>query len=244
MWAVLDYTNTRCVERELLLAKVSTLGPEFASNHSSDSLTSQAAYDSAIDQTATAPSFVSSDGSSGSENEAVEREQALARSFENSSSGNPLYPSRKSTEGMSASEALIAKNLHFTAIKTLAEQFGGRIVDVGENDCIVQLTAKSVRVNAFLNLMRTFGVLEASRSGASSRCPVDQSKEDAHDIQVSWFYPEAPSLTTWRKRRSPRGPRSISRSYPQDKRCRLKNGARCLFCAMTQMTIQKKHVYA
>jgi acetolactate synthase-1/3 small subunit len=66
---------------------------------------------------------------------------------------------------MSASEALIAKNLHFNAIKTLAEQFGGRIVDVGENDCIVQLTAKSLRVNAFLNLMRTFGVLEAARSG-------------------------------------------------------------------------------
>jgi len=68
---------------------------------------------------------------------------------------------------MSASEALIAKNLHFNAIKTLAEQFGGRIVDVGENDCIVQLTAKSLRVNAFLNLMRTFGVLEAARSGMS-----------------------------------------------------------------------------
>jgi len=69
---------------------------------------------------------------------------------------------------MSASEALIAKNLHFNAIKTLAEQFGGRIVDVGENDCIVQLTAKSLRVNAFLNLMRTFGVLEAARSGESA----------------------------------------------------------------------------
>ena len=69
---------------------------------------------------------------------------------------------------MTPSEALIAKNLHFNAIKTLAEQFGGRIVDVGENDCIVQLTAKSLRVNAFLNLMRTFGVLEAARSGKLS----------------------------------------------------------------------------
>lgn len=168
MWAVLDYTNTRCVERELLLAKVSTLGPDFASSQSAESHTSQAAYDSAIEQTATPPSFVANDGTT-SEETLAEREQALARSFEQSSSqgANPLYPSRNQTAGMSPSEALIAKNLHFTAIKTLAEQFGGRIVDVGENDCIVQLTAKSVRVNAFLNLMRTFGVLEAARSGTS-----------------------------------------------------------------------------
>jgi acetolactate synthase-1/3 small subunit len=166
VWAVLDYTNTRCVERELLLAKVSTLGPEFSHNSSSDSATSQAAYDSAIDQTAAPPSFVANDGSASASDETLaEKEAALARSFENSSSNNPLYPSRRQTEGMSASEALIAKNLHFNAIKTLAEQFGGRIVDVGENDCIVQLTAKSLRVNAFLNLMRTFGVLEAARSG-------------------------------------------------------------------------------
>lgn len=172
VWAVLDYTNTRCVERELLLAKVSTLGPEFASSSDEDSHTSQAAYDSAIDQTATPPSFVSSEGVTGNEEtQHVEREQALARSFENSSHGgeNPLYPSRRHNQGMSPSEALIAKNLHFNAIKTLAEQFGGRIVDVGENDCIVQLTAKSVRVNAFLNLMRTFGVMEAARSGTSPR---------------------------------------------------------------------------
>ena len=160
---MLDYTNTRCVERELLLAKVSTLGPEFAHNDSSNSATSQTAYDQAIDQTANIPTFVGQDGQQ--EESLAQQEAALARSFESSS--NPLYPSRRHTEGMSASEALIAKNLHFNAIKTLAEQFGGRIVDVGENDCIVQLTAKSLRVNAFLNLMRTFGVLEAARSGMS-----------------------------------------------------------------------------
>ena len=65
----------------------------------------------------------------------------------------------------SASEALIAKNLHLAAVKTLADQFGGRIVDVAENSCIVELTAKSIRVDAFLSLVRPFGVLEAARSG-------------------------------------------------------------------------------
>lgn len=224
VWAVLDYTNTRCVERELLLAKVSTLGPEFASNPSSESHTSQAAYDSAIDQTASAPSFVSNDGTAaGSEESLVEKEQALARSFENSTSSNPLYPSRRSTEGMSPSEALIAKNLHFTAIKTLAEQFGGRIVDVGENDCIVQLTAKSVRVNAFLNLMRTFGVLEAARSGTSYILnKLVDAQSFTNRTQVSWSFPEALSRTTWRRRKSPRGPRSTSACCLLDRnfRCR------------------------
>ena len=29
VWAVLDYTNTRCISRELLLVKVSILGPDY-----------------------------------------------------------------------------------------------------------------------------------------------------------------------------------------------------------------------
>jgi acetolactate synthase-1/3 small subunit len=66
---------------------------------------------------------------------------------------------------LSASEALIAKNLHLRSVKTLTEQFGGRIVDVAENSVIIELTAKSARVEAFLSLMRPFGVLEAVRSG-------------------------------------------------------------------------------
>lgn len=206
----MDYTNTRCVERELLLAKVSTLGPEFAQNNHSDSATSQTAYDQAIDQTANPPSFVGQDGQQ--EESLAQQEAALARSFESSS--NPLYPSRRHTDGMSASEALIAKNLHFNAIKTLAEQFGGRIVDVGENDCIVQLTAKSLRVNAFLNLMRTFGVLEAARSGMSSS--LELYGQQAYD-QVSWSYHEVLFPTTAKRRKWQKGPKSTSVSFPLDR---------------------------
>lgn len=112
---------------------------------------------------------------------------------------------------MTPSEALIAKNLHFNAIKTLAEQFGGRIVDVGENDCIVQLTAKSVRVNAFLNLMRTFGVLEAARSGTSSLYPErTYTREHVLTVQVLWSFLEVLFLTTSKMRKLQRGPKSIS----------------------------------
>lgn len=95
------------------------------------------------------------------------REQAMARSFEAaggaSKASSPLYPNRQ--PGMSASEALIAKNLHLSAIKTLAEGFSGRVVDVAENSCIVEMTAKSSRVEAFLSLIKPFGILEAARSG-------------------------------------------------------------------------------
>lgn len=153
VWAVLDYTNTSVIERELLIAKISILGPEFA----------QAQL-------------------SGGVADLQQREEAIVRTFENSGkteggAGNPaglpagvaepeLYPVRR--RDISASEALIAKNLHLSAIKTLADQFGGRVVDVAEESCIIELTAKSSRVESFLGLIRHFGVLEAARSGESS----------------------------------------------------------------------------
>ncbi len=164
MWAVLDYTQTPTIERELLLAKLSILGPEYAqgqlsgSGPSPDSVSLDAAIDS--QDPGHAPPFVTADGENNPDKYA--REQALARSFES----RGLYPGRAAGP-TSASEALIAKNLHLAAIKTLADQFGGRVVDVAENSCIVELTAKSTRVDAFLSLMRPFGVLEAARSGQS-----------------------------------------------------------------------------
>lgn len=98
---------------------------------------------------------------------------------------------------MSASEALIAKNLHLSAIKTLADQFGGRVVDVAENSCIVELTAKSSRVDSFLSLMRPFGVLEAARSGVMvlPRTPIpryseeDELAAEKEEIDVSLLPP-------------------------------------------------------
>ncbi|ORX37234.1 small subunit of acetolactate synthase-domain-containing protein [Kockovaella imperatae] len=178
VWAVLDYTQTPKIERELLLAKVSILGPEFAAAQlgSSPTGSDSQSFDAAIDHQDSAhpPSFVgqSSSGSestsggsggAGGAGDKYEREQALARSFESSGSSPSLYPARQS--GLSVSEALIAKNLHLGAIKTLTDQFGGKVVDVADSSCIVELTAKSSRVEAFLNLIRPFGLLEAARSG-------------------------------------------------------------------------------
>ena len=175
VWAVLDYTQTPKIERELLLAKVSILGPEYAAEQlgSSPTGSDSETFDVAVEQQdhTHPPSFVpgtSSNSSNSETGDKYEREQALARSFE--SSGSPLYPTRQS--GMTVSEALIAKNLHLGAIKTLTDQFGGKVVDVADNSCIVELTAKSSRVEAFLSLMRPFGLLEAARSGERASHPL------------------------------------------------------------------------
>ncbi|WWC70912.1 acetolactate synthase, small subunit [Kwoniella pini CBS 10737] len=183
VWAVLDYTKTSVIERELLLAKVSILGPEFAENQLNQSSIPDQSFENALENQST-PSFVPADGTS----DKLQREQALARSFEDSehsnssSSNSSLYPNRRSE--ISASEALIAKNLHLSAIKTLSDQFHGKVVDVSENSCIVELTAKSSRIDAFLSLMRPFGVLEAARSGVMvlPRTPIPRYGEEEEEV--------------------------------------------------------------
>ena len=175
VWAVLDYTNTLCVERELLLAKVSLLGPEFpAGSHHPHTEAARAVspppfVSAGVSQNPIQePDNTAATGSSNSAEDLAARERFLAQQFE--TSHEELYPNRK--QNVSAGDALIAKNLHFGAIKTLAEHWGGMIVDVGENSVIVQLTAKSRRIDAFLTLMKPFGILEAARSGGCRSFPL------------------------------------------------------------------------
>ncbi|KAJ9121676.1 hypothetical protein QFC22_002296 [Naganishia vaughanmartiniae] len=185
VWAVLDYTRTSCISRELLLCKVSILGPEYAEQQMSGGPTHAAEAGSPV-----AP-FVTADGQTHHTDLAevkLERERALAQNFEKAGSSLPgnlsSYASAGHHNPLSASEALIAKNLHLRSVKTLAEQFGGRVVDVAENSVIIELTAKSTRVDAFLSLMRPFGVLEAVRSGLMvlPRTPIARSPYDDDEI--------------------------------------------------------------
>ena len=178
---MLDYTSTSIIERELLLAKVSILGPEFAQEQLLGPTPYETFDQAVLDQNPRdgVQPLTSTEGeqTSTQNTDKSAREQAMARSFEaaggdsKSASGgqggssSPLYPNRQ--PGMTASEALIAKNLHLSAIKTLAEGFNGKVVDVAENIFIVELTAKSSRVEAFLSLIKPFGILEAARSGTS-----------------------------------------------------------------------------
>ncbi|KAJ9096575.1 hypothetical protein QFC19_007107 [Naganishia cerealis] len=188
VWAVLDYTRTSCISRELLLCKVSILGPEYAEQQMSGGPTHAAEAGSSA---APVAPFVTTDGQKHQTDLAevkLERERALAQNFEKAGSSLPSNLSSYASAGqhnpLSASEALIAKNLHLRSVKTLAEQFGGRVVDVAENSVIIELTAKSTRVDAFLSLMRPFGVLEAVRSGLMvlPRTPIARSPYDDDEI--------------------------------------------------------------
>jgi hypothetical protein len=76
------------------------------------------------------------------------------------------------------------------------------VVDVAETSCIVELTAKSSRVDNFLALMRPFGVLEAARSG--EYIAVESREWNSVDKQVLWFCLEHPFPDMARKTMSRR----------------------------------------
>ncbi|KAJ3054830.1 hypothetical protein HK097_000695 [Rhizophlyctis rosea] len=117
VWAVLDYTHARVLERELLLVKVSTNGGVGVSE---------------------------------------EPEEHIL--LENESLSEP-------THAHAAFNPLMTSSLQRQSITELARLFGARIVDVSHESVIVELSAKSTRVDAFLKLLRPFGILEAARSG-------------------------------------------------------------------------------
>jgi len=68
---------------------------------------------------------------------------------------------------LTPSEALRLKHQPLQSISVLSDQFGAKIVDVSENSVIVELTAKTNRVVAFLSLLKPFGILESARTGKS-----------------------------------------------------------------------------
>ncbi|KAJ7874695.1 small subunit of acetolactate synthase-domain-containing protein [Mycena olivaceomarginata] len=149
VWVVLDYTNTRTISRELLLVKVSILGPEYIEEQLQGG-------PSLEPRTYPVPSK-------------LEREAAC---------GDPTNAAPIPT--LTPSEALRLKHQHLHSINVLASQFGAKIVDVSEHSVIVELTAKTARVEAFLNLIKPFGILEAARTGlmAMPRTPIAPSPDD------------------------------------------------------------------
>ena len=146
---MLDYTETHCIERELLLAKVSILGPEYLEEQLAGGPTH-------------APRCVPHRRSK------LEREAALAQQFEHSAD----HESESESTGAGAvpltpSEALRMKSDNLQAIEVLSARFGGRIVDVSEHSVIVEMSGKTKRVDAFLSLLKPFGLIECARTGGS-----------------------------------------------------------------------------
>ena len=143
VWAVLDFTNTNCIERELLLAKVSILGPEYVEYQYQGGPTHEPRRADARE-------------------DKLEREASLVHNFEQSA-----RPDAETTPApLTPSQLLRMKSDHLQSISILAAQFDARMVDVSEHSVIVEMSGKTSKVEAFLNLLKPFGLLESARTGA------------------------------------------------------------------------------
>ena len=163
VWAVLNYTETTLIERELLLAKVSILGPEYLQDQlvGGPSLEPRRNAQGLIHDLESASTISYSD-------EKLNREMALAQNFEHSGDSKPAPETLAhplSGRTLTPSEALRIKYQHLSHLRNLADQFSARIVDVSENSVIIEMSGKTSRVDAFLKLLRPFGLIESARSG-------------------------------------------------------------------------------
>ncbi|KAF2117716.1 acetolactate synthase small subunit [Lophiotrema nucula] len=167
VWAVLDYTQAPLVQRELLLAKISILGPEYFEEllaHHRE----LAHYPEGIEDAA--------------ELTDAERE-SLAEAAARDSLRRDFHPSN-----LAVSQALRHKHEHLRAITFMTHQFGGKVLDISTNNCIVEVSAKSTRVESFLKLIAPFGILESARTGlmALPRSPLHEPTEveekEAQDV--------------------------------------------------------------
>jgi len=149
VWAVLDYTHNKTIERELLLVKVSILGPEYF------------------------------------------EDQLHSKAASNPPQSSPLTPdtTHTSAEGavpqphLTPSEALRQKHFHLQALTNLSKHFAAKVVDVSNDAVIIELSAKTARIDAFLKLIRPYGILEAARTGmmVMPRSPIDSNWQGMSD---------------------------------------------------------------
>ncbi|KAI1780493.1 small regulatory subunit of acetolactate synthase [Hypoxylon cercidicola] len=147
VWAVLDYTDAALVQRELLLAKVNILGPEY--------------FEELL-----------------AHHREITAEANAAETADNSleNTAQSFHPSQ-----MIASQALRLKHEHLRSITYFTHQFGGKVLDISTSSCIVEVSAKPVRIDSFLKLVAPFGILESSRTGlmALPRSPLYGPDEEA-----------------------------------------------------------------
>ncbi|GJJ72386.1 acetolactate synthase I/III small subunit [Entomortierella parvispora] len=121
VWAVLDYTGFKLIQRELLLVKVSILGPE----------------------------------------------HVHMQRFISASVPLPQHQQQhlQQEPAMSPSKALIQTQDHLGSLTELSKLFQGRVVDVSSDSVVLEMSAKPDRIDAFIKLVKPFGILEAARSG-------------------------------------------------------------------------------
>ena len=146
VWAVLDYTAAPLVQRELLLAKISILGPEYfeelLAHHremtDAEATLAHPAEDMTPDQ--------------------------LAEARDTAEAAVDFHP-----VNLAPSEALRLKHQHLETITYLTHQFGGKVLDISTNNCVVEVSAKPTRIDSFMKLIAPFGILESARTGKCTR---------------------------------------------------------------------------
>jgi acetolactate synthase-1/3 small subunit len=192
VWAVLDYTTAPLVQRELLLAKVSILGPEYFEEllaHHREMTDADAWHQTTATEDMTPEEL--------EEHNAYSQQQV------------DYHP-----RNLAPSEALRLKNQHLEHITHLTHQFGGKVLDISTNNCIVEVSAKPSRIDSFMKLIAPFGILESARTGESYI-------EDTlyillhiltHTFQVLWLFPVR--LSTVLVRSTRRTPRTLSTRAP------------------------------
>jgi len=124
------------IERELLLCKVSILGPEYFEDQLASKLDDARDVEHNVEEGTPAAyaAQMAADAAVASHPGASESHHAPA----------PLTPS----------EALRQKHMHLAAIEGLARNFGGKVVDVSHDCATVEVSAKTSRIDAFLKLIR------------------------------------------------------------------------------------------
>jgi len=112
VWAVLDYTSAPLVQRELLLAKINILGPEYFEElqaHHKEITASDA------------------EGLQEGEDWADQRKERMKKVAD-------FHPSK-----LALSQAMRHKHEHLKSITYFAHQFGGKMLDISTNSCIVEV---------------------------------------------------------------------------------------------------------
>ncbi|KAJ1965693.1 acetolactate synthase, regulatory subunit [Dipsacomyces acuminosporus] len=138
VWAVVDLSDAKAVEREILLIKLSTLGPDHTVSNTNACTPRQPLSPDTVHRR--------------------EREVIQGRNGEDEEDVDLGYINAPHVQVVESSKRL-------GYIRNLANMFGAKIVDVGAECCIVELCAKSERIDAFMKITAPFGILEAARSG-------------------------------------------------------------------------------
>lgn len=160
VWAVVEFAPyAPVVERELLLVKLSILPPPTqqppAATPSAAAPTGQSAATSA---SAVLSSLFSAASSSSSSSSSTSPPSSSSASSTSPSGAAPSsYPS-------SASQA-ISSHVQRQAIVELTSLFQGRVLDLTPDFILIELTGKAIKIDAFIELVRPFGIKELARSG-------------------------------------------------------------------------------